>query len=142
MVGFRIFLTLKPEANIETLQAKTLQEINENTNYDADERIFINKYADNYLNGTFENGRPVGGRIQYVRILFLIALFILIIACINFMNLATARSSRRAREVGVRKVLGAPKRALTASILHRVFCPFVYLGCGGHSCRVHGPPLF
>lgn len=110
--GFAICFTLQEKANLEPLQERILQLINENTNYEADERLFINRYVDNYLHSNFENGRPSGGRIQYVRILFVIAIFILVIACINFMNLATARSSRRTREIGVRKVLGAQKASL------------------------------
>lgn len=110
--GFSICFTMKEGADLAPVQERVLQEINENTNYEADERIYLQKFSDNYLYGSFENGRPVGGRIQYVRILFIIAIFILVIACINFMNLATARSSRRTKEIGVRKVLGAQKGAL------------------------------
>lgn len=61
---------------------------------------------------SFINGKEVPGRIKYVNLFSLIAWIILIIACINFMNLATARSEQRAREVGVRKVLGAEKKRL------------------------------
>ncbi len=110
--GFSICFALREGAEVEPLQNSVVQTINENTNYDADERIFINKYSDNYLYSTFENGRPTTGRIQYVKILFIISIFILVIACINFMNLATARSSRRTKEVGVRKVLGAQRGSL------------------------------
>ena len=110
--GFGICFTLRKGADITPLQTKLVQVINKNTNYDADERVYLNKFSDNYLYSNFENGRPVGGRIQYVKILFIIALFILVIACINFMNLATAQSSRRTKEIGVRKVLGARKGAL------------------------------
>ncbi len=61
-----------------------------------------------HLRNQFEDGKPGGGgRIEYVRLFTAIAWIILLIACINFMNLATARSEKRAREVGVRKVLGA-----------------------------------
>ncbi len=63
----------------------------------------------------FENGKATGsGRIRFVRLFSIIAWIILLIACINFMNLATARSEKRAREVGVRKVLGAGKNRLIA----------------------------
>ena len=110
--GFRMYFTLQPGAELASLQEKALQEINENTNYDADERIYLNKFSDNYLYSNFENGRPSGGRIQYIRLLFIIAMFVLVIACINFMNLATAQSSRRFKEIGVRKVLGAQKGSL------------------------------
>src|SRR5260221_14498366 len=60
----------------------------------------------------FKNGRIDGGRIEYVRLFSMVAIFILLIACINFMNLATARSAKRAKEVGVRKVVGAGRSVL------------------------------
>ena len=110
--GFRMYFTLKEGESIGSVQQRAEQVINENTNFEADERIHFNLFASNYLYSMFENGRQAGGRIQYVRILFIIAIFILVIACINFMNLATARSSRRTKEIGVRKVMGAQKGAL------------------------------
>ncbi len=72
----------------------------------------LQPFGDQYLNSTFENGRPVGGRIEYVRLFSAIGIFILLIACINFMNLATARSVKRAKEVGIRKVVGSPRSYL------------------------------
>ena len=65
----------------------------------------------------WDNGKQKGGRIEYVRIFSVVAIIILLIACINFMNLATARSLRRAREIGVRKVVGAGKRQLVAQFI-------------------------
>jgi putative ABC transport system permease protein len=70
--------------------------------------------SESYLHGIFENGKPAGGRIEYVRIFSGVAIFILIIACINFMNLATARSVKRAKEVGLRKVVGGTRSGLAA----------------------------
>src|SRR5690606_21032755 len=65
------------------------------------------------LRSEFEDGKQTGGgRIEHVRLFSVIALLIIIIACINFMNLATARSEQRAREVGVRKVMGADRFSL------------------------------
>lgn len=72
----------------------------------------LQRFGDQYLYSTFENGKPVNGRIEYVRLFSAIGLFILLIACINFMNLATARSVKRAKEVGVRKVVGSPRSYL------------------------------
>jgi predicted permease len=70
------------------------------------------------LYNDFDNGLPTGnGRIQYVRLFTSIAWIILLIACINFMNLATERSEKRAREVGVRKVLGAAKTSLIGQFI-------------------------
>lgn len=71
----------------------------------------LNRLTDIYLRGYFGFGRPMGN-IQYVYIFIVIASFVLLIACINFMNLATARSAGRAREVGLRKVVGAFKSHL------------------------------
>jgi putative ABC transport system permease protein len=65
-----------------------------------------------YLHSEFKNGYPAGGRIEYVQLFSLVAIFILLIACINFMNLTTARSVKRGKEIGVRKVMGALRSLL------------------------------
>ncbi len=64
------------------------------------------------LYSDFKNGKNVGGMIEYVRLFSIIAIIILLIACVNFMNLSTARSEKRAKEVGVRKTLGSDKKQL------------------------------
>lgn len=64
------------------------------------------------LYSDFKNGKPAGGMIEYVRLFTIVALIILLIACVNFMNFSTARSEKRAKEVGVRKTLGSGKRQL------------------------------
>lgn len=74
-------------------------------------------FKDVYLNSHFENGVITGGRSEYVHLFSLVAIFILAIACINFMNLTTARSVKRAKEVGVRKVVGAGRSSLIAQFI-------------------------
>ncbi len=75
---------------------------------------------------SFENGKEVAGRIKYVNLFSLIAWIILIIACINFMNLSTARSEQRSREVGVRKVMGASKGKLIGQFIgESLFLSFI-----------------
>ena len=74
-----------------------------------------------HLYADFENGVPVSGHIRTVRVLGIIAVFILLIACINFMNLSTAKSEKRAKEVGIRKVAGASKSSLIAQFITESF---------------------
>lgn len=66
-------------------------------------------FKDSYLNDQFDNGQLAGGRIALVRLFTIIAIFIIAIACINFINLSTAQATQRAKEVGVRKVAGASR---------------------------------
>jgi putative ABC transport system permease protein len=75
-------------------------------------RLGIQRYGAMYLHSNFKNGYLSGGRIQYVQLFSIVAIFILLIACINFMNLTTARSVKRAKEIGVRKVVGALRSSL------------------------------
>lgn len=72
----------------------------------------IQRFSDLYLHNNFVDGKIEGGRIGYVHLFTIVAIFILLIACINFMNLTTARSVKRAREIGVRKVVGAVRSVL------------------------------
>lgn len=74
--------------------------------------LALQPYAQKYLHSTFKDGYIDGGRIEYVNLFSLVALFVLVIACINFMNLATAQSTKRAKEVGLRKVIGAVRASL------------------------------
>jgi len=76
------------------------------------QEVFLHPMSKWRLYSNFENGKITGGRITVVRLFSVIAAFILLIACINFMNLSTARSERRAKEVGIRKVAGARRGAL------------------------------
>lgn len=79
--------------------------------------LFLQPYSEMYLHSDFSNGKRGEGRIQYVWLFTIVAGFILIIACVNFMNLATAQSARRAKEVGVRKAIGAPRFSLIGQFL-------------------------
>ncbi|HEX6891454.1 MAG TPA: ABC transporter permease [Chryseolinea sp.] len=107
------FMVLKKDADVESFRRKILHFI-DNYNKQEDFRIEldIQKYSEQYLHSKYESGKLVGGRIQYVNLFSVIAGFIVLIACINFMNLTTARSFKRSKEIGVRKVVGAMRSVL------------------------------
>jgi len=114
--GPRCYVMLKPNASVDKVNAKIKNYI-KTKNKDSNVELFLQNYGESYLYSNWENGKQAGGRIEYVRIFSVVAIVILLIACINFMNLATARSLRRAREIGVRKVVGAGKRQLVAQFI-------------------------
>ncbi|WP_422082908.1 ABC transporter permease [Ulvibacterium sp.] len=86
--------------------------------YEASEStLFIRKYSDKYLYNTYADGVLKGGRIDYVKLFSSVALFILCIACINFINLSTARASKRLNEIGIKKVLGSSRKRVVSQHL-------------------------
>lgn len=112
----QMYALLKPGVDINSFNKKIAGFIR-TKNENAGATVYFTNYADNYLKGNFENGKQVGGRINYVILFSLIAFFVLAIACINFMNLSTARASRRLKEVGVKKAVGASRKSLVFQFL-------------------------
>src|SRR5258705_2643728 len=108
-----VFVQVNPGTNMKMLE-KSINDIKYQHD-EGDKRIStyfafpMNKWR---LQSEFKDGKSTGGMIEYVRLFSIIAVIILLIACVNFMNLSTARSEKRAREVGVRKTLGSGKRQL------------------------------
>ncbi|MFT3911718.1 MAG: ABC transporter permease [Ferruginibacter sp.] len=109
--GIITYAELQPNANVDAINKKLFGFI-QTKQKESIAKMSIYPMNRWRLYDSFDNGKEVKGRIKYVSLFSLIAWIILIIACINFMNLATARSEQRAREVGVRKVLGAGKSKL------------------------------
>lgn len=120
--GIHNYLLLKSGANIKSLEIKITNLVlkqfppvfKSNGNY---YRHVLTPLLDIHLRDDRQSALAPGGSMQYVYIFSVIALFILLIACVNFMNLSTARSSNRAREVGVRKVLGSLRKYLVFQFL-------------------------
>ncbi|HEY5747022.1 MAG TPA: ABC transporter permease [Chryseolinea sp.] len=104
--NIRTFLLLREGTDRENFAAKFKNEIDAHQEK-SNVELFIQPQAEAYLYGDFENGVQSGGRIESVKIFFVVAVFVLVIACINFMNLSTAQATKRAKEVGLRKVIGA-----------------------------------
>jgi putative ABC transport system permease protein len=78
---------------------------------------FLFPFDKTHLYTAFEKGKPVGGKIDQVKLFLFLACCVLVIACINYMNLSTARSEKRAREVGVRKALGSSRKAIAGQFM-------------------------
>jgi putative ABC transport system permease protein len=118
--NIRTYLQLSAGVNLADFDKKFRHEIREH-NAETNVELFVQPFGEVYLNGEFENGKQSGGRIEYVRIFFIVAIFVLVIACINFTNLSTAQAARRAKEVGLRKVIGAVPRQLFRQFMSESF---------------------
>jgi len=114
------FVALQPGATMAQVNSKlsTILKRYDSRDYvNVHMALFLHPLSDWHLRSSFENGYEAGGFIDYVRMFALIGLVVLIIACINFVNLSTARSERRAREVGVRKAIGSLRRDIMLQFL-------------------------
>jgi ABC-type antimicrobial peptide transport system permease subunit len=112
---------LKPHTDVAAFNAKIKDITRRNSGRNDVWTHFLFPLNQWHLYSDFENGKPTGGRIETVRVFGIIAVFILLIACINFMNLSTARSEKRAKEVGIRKVAGAGKGLLIGQFITEAF---------------------
>lgn len=110
------YVLLKEGTSVDAINAQVLNFMKTKQN-DTNITLFLQPYSDRYLYGAYENGMVSGGRISYVKLFSVIAIFVLLIACINFMNLSTARASRRIKEVGIKKAIGANRKSLIAQYL-------------------------
>lgn len=114
----RNYVLLKPNVSVESAMQKIR---GLKAKYDTEDpkwELFIYPISKWHLYSSFTDGKEDGqGRILFVKLFGIVAAFILLIACINFMNLSTARSEKRAREVGIRKVVGARRQSLIAQFI-------------------------
>jgi putative ABC transport system permease protein len=111
------YLILKKGTNINHFNEKIAGFLRPKTPTREPSTLFVQQYSKRYLYGHYENGVQVGGRITYVKLFSIIAIFIVTIACINFMNLSTAKASTRLKEIGVKKTVGANRNILVVQYL-------------------------
>nr|WP_229238945.1 ABC transporter permease [Emticicia sp. C21] len=115
--SYQTYIELKPNVSVDLVNKKIKDITINHSNKEEDTEVFLHPAKFWHLYSEFKEGKIVGGGITYVRLAAIIAIFILLIACINFMNLSTARSEKRAKEVGIRKVVGAERRGLISQFL-------------------------
>ncbi|OCX52187.1 hypothetical protein BEL04_11905 [Mucilaginibacter sp. PPCGB 2223] len=117
--SFQIYVMLQPNASYAELEPKIKDIVSAHSEKmrPAKPQIMLHALKDWHLRSEFTNGKVSGGFIDYVRMFGIIGLLVLLIACINFMNLSTARSEKRAREVGVRKAIGSQRSDLIFQFL-------------------------
>ncbi|MBX3255494.1 MAG: ABC transporter permease [Chitinophagaceae bacterium] len=118
--GPRNFVLLKKGTDINTFNKKVENVITTNTG-DTTRKVVAAKFSDGYLYNSGGDSARAGERIQYVNLFIALAVFVLVIACINFMNLSTAKAARRLKEVGIKKVVGAKRSQLIWQFLTESF---------------------
>lgn len=118
--AFQLFVQLRDNAGFANVSEKIrdvrLKKVNKEL-AKKKPQLFLHPMSKWHLYSEFENGVNTGGRIRYVWMFGIIGVFVLLLACINFMNLSTARSEKRAREVGIRKAVGS----LRGQLIFRFF---------------------
>jgi len=116
--SFQVFLQMNDNVNMARTSAK-IELITQKyvKKEEGDEHLLLHPMDKWRLYSDFENGKIKGGRIQYVWLFGIIGVFVLLLACINFMNLSTARSEKRAKEVGIRKAIGSVRKQLITQFL-------------------------
>jgi putative ABC transport system permease protein len=118
--SFSIFVQLNPNADFATVSNKIRDSKLKKVNSELAKKkpaVFLHPMKDWHLRSEFKNGVNTGGRISYVWMFGTIGIFVLLLACINFMNLSTARSEKRAKEVGIRKAIGSMRIHLIGQFL-------------------------
>lgn len=113
------WVKLNPKTDVTAFNQKLRKLIHEKNPQVTNQSLWLYPLKRMNLYGQFVNGKedPSKGKIEYIKMFSMVALIILIIACINFMNLSTARSQKRAKEIGMRKVLGSTRRTLISGLL-------------------------
>ena len=127
---FQVYVQLNDENALKDVSTliRDIRKDNYTENKRASE-VFLFPISKWHLYSKFENGISVGGKIEYVTIFSIIGLFILLLACINFMNLSTAHALKRSKDVGVRKTLGSSRKQLVLQFLTESFVVILFSFC-------------
>ncbi|GAB3905264.1 ABC transporter permease [Larkinella knui] len=119
--SFEIFAQLNPNSRFDDVSRKIKDVFRHHTESKSQPALFLHPMSRWHLYSEFKNGVSTGGRIQFVWLFGLIGVFVLLLACINFMNLSTARSQKRAKEVGIRKAIGSQRSQIIGQFFSESF---------------------
>ena len=125
----QLFVQLNDNVNIAAVNTGIKDAKMKKLNQEAQKKkpaLFLQPMSKWHLYADFKNGVNTGGNIQYVRMFGIIGAFVLLLACINFMNLSTARSEKRAKEVGIRKTVGSMRRQLVMQFFSESFLTVLF----------------
>jgi putative ABC transport system permease protein len=126
------YILLKKGVDVNAFNRNVKDIISKNSD-DTSRKVFAMQFSGIYLHNNYNGNTQSGARIEYVNLFCILAVFILLIACINFMNLSTAKAARRFKEIGIKKVVGAERsqliiQFLTESFLLTLFALVVAIG--------------
>lgn len=127
--SFQLFAQIEDHADMESVSAKIKNikfELSDESEKALKPEIFLHPMKDWHLRSNWRNGVQTGGLIEYVWLFGIVGVFVLLLACINFMNLSTARSEQRAKEVGIRKSIGSVRKQLICQFLSESFVVVVF----------------
>ncbi len=122
--SFQLFAQIAENSDMQAVSNKIIDSKNKNVAEEDKkykQQIFLHPMKDWHLQSSWKNGIKTGGLIQYVWLFSTVGIFVLLLACINFMNLSTARSEQRAKEVGIRKSIGSVRSQLVSQFLSESF---------------------
>ncbi len=125
----QLFVQLNDNADIHAVDARIKDAKIKKLNPEAQKKkpaLFLQPMSKWHLYAEFKNGVNIGGDIQYVWMFGIIGVFVLLLACINFMNLSTAKSEKRAKEVGIRKTVGSLRKQLILQFFSESFVTVVF----------------
>jgi putative ABC transport system permease protein len=129
--GFLLYVLLNDHADFNTITTK-IKDIPRQHRVGVNEEIFLHPMDRWHLYSDFKNGKEAGGRIRFAWLFGIIGIFVLLLACINFMNLSTARSEKRAKEVGIRKTAGS----LRSQLIGQFLSESIFMACVAFACVI------
>jgi len=138
----RTFVRLRSNTDADEANNAVRNLVKKHTDAENEPELLLYPFSKVHLYGQFENGKEAGGRIEIMRVMGLLAIALVLIACINFINISTARAQKRAKEIGIRKTIGAGKNTLRFQFLFESVLLVLISGTGALVLATYMMPYF